>query len=1131
MAVKAPPGSFAWSWQRRFEALLERAVGKPRAAPLAQRYLDAIPGEYRSRVSFSLAVRDCLRLEQVRQSGAEAVDLWKPASVESTPYRLQLYCIKERYLDEIMPFLQNLNLRILDQVQFAMDFGEHRLFIRSFTVEAADEAALRLRQLKKPLLEALGALLASRVENDALNGLLILTALSWEKIDIFRGYRNYFFQLGSRFTRSRFHQALLANPGVASLLFRYFEARFKPEERWTRLDRREEEALSPVRQQLLGALDEVADINQDRILRDLFNLIDATLRTNYYLRQTSDGYFFAVKIDSLGVINMPSPRPLFEIYIHGPGMEGVHLRGAKVARGGLRWSDRPDDFRSEVLDLMQTQMSKNALIVPQGAKGGFVLKTACRDSAECRRLARQAYILFIRGLLDLTDNLCHDTVVHPPQVVCYDGADPYLVVAADKGTAHLSDTANAVAKEYHFWLDDAFASGGSHGYDHKKLGITARGAWECVGRHFRELGRDIEREAFTVVGIGSMDGDVFGNGMLLSRNIRLLAAFGAQHIFLDPEPDAGVSYGERRRLFELPASTWEDYDAHLISPGGGVFRRDAKDIPLAPEVRRWLGVRHLSIDGEGLIRLLLTAPADLLWLGGIGTYIKASSELNEEVGDRVNDSVRVDASQLRAKVVGEGANLGFTQNARVEYALNGGRINTDAVDNSGGVDLSDHEVNLKILMARLQQQDVIAGENERDRWLAAVTAEVCGLVLAHNRAHSQCLSLDLERCRRDSEAFLDLAEYLEHAGLLDRQAESFPSRKDVQARLGQGLMRPELAVLMSHSKLALKNALLADDAFLVTEGLRELYANYFPAPIRKAFGARLGEHPLAREITATRVCNTVIDQAGSSFLTWVEEVSAELLIDAVSAYLTFDQLLDGAVVRARIAEQRGALPTDRELALLLSLEDALARLCRWALNRGERMQLSASALASWRDCFEQLLQHRAENLLAAERLSIDERLALLAQEGFSEREARRLVLLDRLSDFPALVDLTQQSGEPFAKVVQLYEAVTGYLGLGRAAALLRGAGARESGQAHAVGVLEDRLSSGLGRLCLTLLRARSCDPGTFFARHGQLQRLARIRRFREELSLAQPASLLPLAALIAELDGLADACSARLEHL
>jgi glutamate dehydrogenase len=614
------------SWERVFATYLQHAAtaANVRLAPIA--HAELFSPEYRALVPPRLAARDALCLDALLREGGERFDLWEPdPHLGDGHYRLRLYGDRERNLDEIMPFLENLNLRVIDQVRFRMAAGERALYVRSFSVVPAEAGMEELMPRKTALLEALHALLAGWVENDALNGLLLSTGLSWREIDVFRAYRNYYFQLGSRFGRFRVHKALLSNAGAARLLFRYFESRFEPDGRWSGPAQREEEALSPIRLELIAALNEVAEANEDRILRDLFNLIDATLRTDFYRAGDPAEHAIALKISSLGVISMPAPRPLFEIYVHSRLMEGIHLRGAKVARGGIRWSDRPDDFRNEILDLMLTQTIKNALIVPQGAKGGFVLNTPDGSPEERNQLAKEAYAKLIRGLLNLTDNRAGGAIEPPPGVVAYDDADPYLVVAADKGTARLSDSANGIAREYGFWLGDAFASGGSHGYHHKQLGITARGAWVCVRRHFREAGQDIESRPFTVVGIGSMDGDVFGNGMLLSEHILLRGAFGGSHIFLDPNPDPAVSWRERKRLFELPYSSWNSYDRGLISSGGGVYPRDAKDIPLSPEVRAWLGVRHVSTDGEGLIRLLLTAPVDLLWLGGIGTYVKATA--------------------------------------------------------------------------------------------------------------------------------------------------------------------------------------------------------------------------------------------------------------------------------------------------------------------------------------------------------------------------------------------------------------------------------------------------------------------------------------------------------------------------
>jgi glutamate dehydrogenase len=1108
------------SWDRLFKTHLERAAQQSHRPVPPFSFEASFTPEYRALIPPHLAAADVLRLEDALRSGGETADLWEPYSgFGDTSHRLQLYGARERNLDEIMPLLNNLNLRVIDQVRFKVNLGEHCLTVRSFTVAPAVAGIDSLMPLKRPLLETLDALLSGAVENDALNGLLLSTGLAWREIDVFRAYRNYYFQLDGRFGRFRLHRALLDNPRVALLLFRYFESRFKPDARWADLSQREEEALSPIRLELIAALNAVVDTRQDRILRDLFNLVDATLRTNFYRRRSEAGHFVALKISSLGVIDMPAPRPWCEVYVHSGIMEGIHLRGARVARGGIRWSDRPDDFRSEILDLMQTQMIKNALIVPQGAKGGFVLKKAGRDREETFRLAQEAYRTLIRGLLDLTDNLDGGAAAGPPGVVGYDDADPYLVVAADKGTARLSDSANAIAAEYGFWLGDAFASGGSHGYHHKRLGITARGAFECVRRHFRELGRDIGREPFSVVGIGSMDGDVFGNGMLLSENIRLLGAFGASHVFLDPAPDPTVSFRERRRLFELPNSSWDSYDRALISPGGGIFPRDAKDIPLSPELRSWFGVRHGSVDGEQLIRLLLSAPVDLLWLGGIGTYVKAASETNDEVADRANDAVRVDAVQVRAKVVGEGANLGFTQKARIEYALGGGCINTDAVDNSAGVDLSDHEVNLKILLARRGGRD---GE-DRDRLLGELTEEVCRAVLADNYGQSLCLSLDRERSLRDLEPFLDLADRLVHAGLLDRAVESFPTRKEIAARSAPGLTRPELAVLMAHAKLALKRALLDSPEFTAAGWTESLLAGYFPAAVRERFGARLSEHSLAGEIAATQACNLIVNQAGGAgVLTWVDEWEPALLTVAVGAYFLFERVFAGDAVRAGVYALDGRIEAGRQTALLLRLEDLLADCCRWALRQGTGFSPDAALVEAWRADCGQYLDDSERSLAGAARVDYERQRADWAELGFAGEQARLLAFSERLKDFPALVVLAGRTGRSLAEVARLNDAVAEYLGLPRALALLEGIKPRDRWERRAQGAWLERLRSGSIRLSLAVLCGDAQDPAAFFGAAALRPRLARLQRLQREIGESATVSLTAFAALGAALEALAE---------
>jgi len=786
-------------WDERLRLLLVRGYGGQPGMALWQQYAAGFSAEYKTMLHPRFALRDIALIEQVLGDGRERFELWGPFHERKEFFRLQFYSLGENCLNALMPYLENLNLTVVDEVDFEVEVAGRRVYIKSFALRNDRPGALPLARLRAPLLAALHGLWRGEIEDDYLNRLMVLTGLDWQQIDVFRAYRNYYFQLGNPFTKRRVAFALINNPQATLLLYRYFEGRFRPDPAWDDPLQREEQALMPVRMELVEVLNAVTDINEDRILRSLFNLIDSTVRTNFFLRRDDPDYFISFKISAIGIIDMPFPRPLYETYVHSATMEGIHLRGGKVARGGIRWSDRPDDFRTEVLGLMKTQMTKNALIVPVGSKGGFVVKTPFTTREEGGELSRRAYITLMRGLLDLVDNRVGSSIARPPGVVVYDDFDPYLVVAADKGTAHLPDTANGVSTAYDFWLGDAFASGGSHGYDHKQLGITARGAWECVKRHFRELGKDIQNEDFSVVGIGDMSGDVFGNGMLLSRHIRLLAAFDHRHIFIDPDPDPALSWAERQRLYDLPRSTWGDYDPRLISAGGGVWPRSAKDIPLSAPIRKWLGLRHSSIDGDGLIRLLLTAEVELLWNGGIGTYIKASSEKNADVGDRANDAVRVSANQVRARVIGEGGNLGLTQRGRIEYALAGGLLNTDAIDNSAGVDTSDHEVNLKIFFQVLRESGKVKTLRTRDRILQEMQEVVCEQVLHNNYTQSLCLSLDLRRCRQDAEPFIDLADRLANAGLLDQQGEGLPTRKELAGR-GQGYVRPELAILLGYSK-------------------------------------------------------------------------------------------------------------------------------------------------------------------------------------------------------------------------------------------------------------------------------------------------------------------------------------------
>ncbi len=1069
------------SWELDFRKLYDRFMKRRRFEPQGfPREVD-FPESYRLSTAPSDAVRDALSLAAIFANGSDAIRLSLATRGETHGlWRLALYCVQPRNLDEILPLLRNIGLRVIDQTHFAVVLNGRTLFIRDFRVTSKFAETEWSPAVESSLAAAMDALLCGKVEDDILNGLVLRISLEWRQVDLLRAYCNYYLQMSDRFDQRRIHGALLTNFHSARLLYRYFEARFKPDDKLGGPSEREIETLPAIRQELIDALDEVDDLAEDRILRDIFNLIDSTWRSNFFLPPRGATPCISLKIGSLGVINMPNPRPFAEIYVHAQFMEGVHLRGAKVARGGVRWSERPDDFRTEILELMSTQMVKNAVIVPQGAKGGFVLKASAPGFRGAVEKGREAYGVFIRGLLDLTDNPRAAGAEHSAELLCYDDPDPYLVVAADKGTANFSDYANEIAAEYGFWLGDAFATGGSNGFHHKKLGITARGAWICVKRHFREIGHDIDEHVLSVIGVGGMEGDVFGNGMLLSNNIRLLGAFDAEYIFVDPNPDRQVSFMERRRLFETPGSTWRDYNPALISPGGGVYQRSAKDIFLSPEAWQWLGARSTTLDGEAVIRLMLAAPVDLLWMGGIGSYVKASTETNEAVADHINDAARVDATEVRAKVVGEGANLGFTQRARIEYALKGGRINTDAIDNSAGVDLSDHEVNLKILMS----SPADGGEarprlDERNLLLRELADEVCAQVLDNNYHQSLCLSLERERCRSDLAPFLEAADHLENAGLLDRVVEAFPSRKEMLARGDQGLTRPELAILVAQGKLALKRALLEAPGVLEEDWAQAIGASYFPARARARYSAALKKHLLGSEIAGAVISNRILDQAGIGFLAAAGSLDPARVAEAVGLYLAFDQILQGARWRDAVRALDGKMTPERQYELLLQLEEALAFLCRWAWEHGRRLRPDPLSMERWR---EELTRYQTY-------LKTSPEFTVLSSAA---PDAARLLFLNRLRDFPVLVDLSRSTQKNLEQVAEVYEDFLRALGLRQLATLLSELKPRDVWERRLQGSLDDELRSAAARFVRVELNSKFRDFSAFIEGHGLETRLAKI---------------------------------------
>jgi len=1104
------------TWQPALWRLAERALGKEAGQALCAKYRTLTTANYQALVAPRFALKDMLHLERLQTAGCPSAGLLSPYQhVEH--YRLHFYSREERFLDEYIPVLENLHLRAMDQVQFIAEAEGSTYFIKSFTIKPAQTPWAPIARLRSRLLETISAILEARVENDALNKLTILTGMDWQAIDVLRAYRNYYLQLAHRTTRASIHHALLCNPGVALSLFHYFDARFRPYQGGEDAASREEFELLPLHLELLHSLEQVADLNDDRILRNLFNLIDATMRCNFHLRRQSPDYLIAFKIDSLGVIEMPPPKPQYEIYVHAAAMQGIHLRAGKVSRGGIRWSDRPDDFRGEILGLMQTQISKNALIVPTGSKGGFVL-TSIGLRGDPKEAGKRAYLMLIKGLLDLTDNYDDaQAVTHPPHLVVYDDPDPYLVVAADKGTAQFSDSANALSKEYRFWLGDAFASGGSHGYNHKALGITARGAWECVKRHFRELGKDIQREAFTVVGVGSMDGDVFGNGMLLSPCIRLRAAFSGQHIFLDPNPPEGeAALRERKRLFELPGSSWSDYDRALLSKGGGVYLRAAKDIPLSAEVKKWLGVHYRSLDGESLIRYLLTAETDLLWLGGIGTYVKASSEKHEEASDRANDTVRVDASALRAKVVGEGANLGFTQQARIEYSLKGGRINTDAVDNSAGVDTSDHEVNLKIFLTVLSKKNLLAGSQTL---FAEMTEQVCRLVLADNYAQSQCLSLEQVRVAENAAPFFEVAERLESAGFFEGTKDVFPGEKGVQNRPGKAITRTELAVLMAAAKMFLTEQIQERSALLGESCCERYLREYFPDPLAKDYQDALVLHPLADKIKATFISNKIINQAGSRFLSTPVGGDKNDLSERINAYLGFERILEADQLRRRIESLDNQIPAALQYRCLLDIESRLECFCRWALCHRIRIRPDAETLARYRPFLQDAWRYFGEALGLRDE-TVKARLEHYQALGLERELALSMTFIASLDDFLWIVDLASASGQAFADVARRHQEISALLGLDAVFARLSRLASLDTWQERVHDALREKLMSLTGQLLTAVIASSLPSCADYLGAYRGHREWLRYGELLREINQFTPVTLYPYLVLCGQLERL-----------
>jgi glutamate dehydrogenase len=1008
-----------------------------------------------------VAAGDIENLEELTVGGKRSlVGLQNESEGPDILTRVALYDLGgKRALSELTPALEDMGLRVVEEVPTRVA-GADDLFIHDFGV--VDEAGhqIDLAEAGERVAETLSAVWDGSAESDSLHRLVLVAGLTHRQVAILRAYETYWRRVSSIFTVNYVNDALVGHPEIAADLIRLFELRFDPAS-----DGRGYEEL---RSELLASLDAVPSLDQDRILRGFLRLIEATVRTNAY---RSDRRCLAFKLQSAGVPDMPSPRPFVEVFVIGDDVEGIHLRAGRRARGGIRWSERREDYRTEVLGLMKAQNTKNAIIVPTGAKGGFVVRRPPADPEAIPDAVRASYETFIRGLLDVSDNLVDGEAVHPPQVRVHDEPDPYLVVAADKGTARFSDTANRIAAEYGFWLDDAFASGGATGYDHKGLGITARGAWKSLERHFLADGIDPHRDAFAAVGIGDMSGDVFGNGMLGSETIRLVAAFDHRHIFLDPDPDPAVSYRERRRLFELPRSSWDNYDRSLISTGGGVFPRTAKHLEISEQAQAALGTDVASATPAELVSIILRAPVDVLWNGGIGTYVKASTETHEDVGDRSNDAVRVDGSELRCRIVVEGGNLGLTQRGRIEFAAGDGKINTDFIDNSGGVNCSDREVNLKILLRMAEQRGEIE-RPERDALMAAEADNVVAAILRDSFKQAQSLSLEEQASRDRIDAYERLMSDLEEEGMLSRDIEALPSTQQMaeRARAGAGMSRPELAVLLAYSKRRLAEAVIESD--LPDEwALRDDLAGYFPGAIAERFGALAWEHPLRRELLATIIANDVVDSQGPTFVSRLASRAGSSEAEVVAAYRTARQVVGGPGRRREIEALAGTVEPEIWAELMAANDRLVATLTRWYLRRGTSADASDAAgnlrkmeaeVGEWGS-----LQWRLERSARIERLKA---------AGVPDAIARRTVFAFDMVHGPDIVEVAAATGRPPVEVARVFYRIGQTLLLDDLERVAAGVSLADPWQRWALQTVEDDLLEVRRSLAETVLSESGGHP-------------------------------------------------------
>ncbi len=1027
----------ARSWSDDLNDALVEHAGEERGNALWKQYGEAFPAGYRAAFAATAAVSDVEKMAGLNDANSLELNLYRPVDAPSHTMRFKIFHAgKPIPLSDCLPILENMGLQAIDEQPHLINRADtdEDLWIHDFGLEEARGENLDIDASKEQFQETFARVWVGEVENDGFNRLVVRAGLNWRGVVIIRAYSKYLRQAGIAFSREYMEATLADNAAIARLLVELFETRFDPAlGRSAKLMQKRSVAAKRIIDRITKLLDQVANLDEDRILRRFLNLIVCTLRTNYY-QPGADGTskpYISFKLNSQEIDDLPLPRPHVEIWVYSSRVEAVHLRGGRVARGGLRWSDRREDFRTEVLGLMKAQMVKNAVIVPVGAKGGFVTKRLPESGSREDVMAEVifCYKTFISGLLDVTDNLVAGGIAHPADVLRYDDTDTYLVVAADKGTATFSDIANGVAIDYGFWLGDAFASGGSVGYDHKGMGITARGAWESVKRHFREVDVDIQSQDFTVVGIGDMAGDVFGNGMLLSKHICLLGAFNHLHIFVDPTPDAAKSWPERKRLFDTPGTAWTDYNAKLISKGGGIFERKAKSIPISPQMKACFGIRKDSMTPNELMRAMLMAEVDLLWNGGIGTYVKASSERDAEVGDRANDALRVNGNELQCKVIGEGGNLGMTQRGRIEYAQSGGLVNTDAIDNSAGVDCSDHEVNIKILIDSVVAEGDLT-VTQRNRVLAQMTDEVGHLVLRTNYVQTQSMTTTVSRGMAALEEQGRFMRALERQSRLNREIEFLPNDEELQDRLagGQGLTRPEFAVVQSYAKMTLYEDLLASD-LPGDEYFSDDLVTYFPTLLRRKFPAAISGHSLRAEIVATLLANSMVNRAGATFVNDVMEETGTGVADIGRSFAVARGALDFRAIWQDISALDNKVSAAVQTEMNVACEALVRNTTMWFLtNIAQPMDITETIKTYAPGLSE--IAHGIDDLVGElEASAIDETTQHLVAGGVPKALAACVAGLEAMRSACHIVNAANATGRSVSDVARIYFAAGAYLGL------------------------------------------------------------------------------------------------------